>query len=483
MINAAQIRIPDHHAIVEVNDRQREPYAYPRAEVDNHLEPTPPLSVRIITPVTHWSPKVAAFAAAVSGITTALGVALWAIPQFNSLSSYFFYFAVPTGGLSLGTHIMSSCYLNRFIPQRALEEQIQIAEGTTITAEQIVIRLRDQEALLEERVEDIQRLTREKQEIIESMQFNQERLEQEIQAFSVQNQALQEKIELLNVQINSLRSLKIDITHKFEWVRRENQLLVHNMTKINGLIESLQSSLRQFRRGKGTPLETAQEGQERELSIEEQLNESLQMQLSMKNSLESLYQFINEENQGLMATIGRFEQTRLETERGVSSFIDEHKQYRETLEKFEQITNSFRQFAGSLVSYQRDFYALVGKLSQNEQSIKDLLIHQQEVTLERERTMNTFQTQISSLREIWVNMQVENDQLKALLELQRAREVELLVEMQHLRESIEARHVPIGQFIQDKDSYMIQVKHFEAIIDRYEKATKELQKLLEITKK
>jgi chromosome segregation ATPase len=368
-----------------------------------NLREAPTLKIRKIAPVSHWSTKVAWVATTITGITAASGIFVWAVPSLNGAIPYGFYVAVPTGIISAIAHGISAGYLSRFIPQKALEESVEVAEGVTLTAKEIVKKLKELEADLGERNKDIAKLTHEREMLSRSLEENIGQFTGQIEDFRRQNDLLQTRVLELSSQIEELNKAKEDLLSNLESFRRENGSLKETISRASQLGAQAKVLIQQM----GLHVDSL-DGAEDDIALQVQalsqgikeLKSTTEQQRLMLKEITDAREATKLQNEVIIEKLALLEKAKADLQAQLELLQQENGILSSSIGKFIDISADVAENARFFDAHDDQFVEISEKLSGTEAGLRELIKIQGSVIKNRDASILKLQEQITSLKAI-----------------------------------------------------------------------------------
>ena len=422
--------------------------------ISKNSEKVGSLRGRQVMDVSHWSTKVAFVATVFTGFFTATGVIVWSVPSLNPVIPYAFYAAVPTGILSTIAHGVSSFYLKQFVPQKALEESVEVSEGVTLTAKDIIKKLKKLEIELQDRTQDIAKLTSERENLSKSLSENIDQFTVQIDDFRKQNEFLQSRVAQLDSQLDELNAAKNDIAERLEGFKRENsslketisratqlgaqaKALVHQMgAEVDSLdstdddialqVEALSKGIKELQTTTEKQRAMLQEISEARESAESQntiILAKLELLEKAKTDLQVQLELLQRENEVLAASIGRFIDLSSEVAENARFFDERDDRFLSIAEKLSNTETGLRELVRLQDGVIKNREAAIFRLQEQIASLQTL---SQDVHKGRLETQDILAAMDAQEKKFAADIQVLTDQIKSYEELKIKKESEIV---------------------------------------------------------
>lgn len=436
------------------------------------------LSARNVTPVSHWSTKVAWFATTITGIASASGVFVWAIPSLNDAIPYGFYVAVPTGIISAIAHGISAGYLTKFIPQKALEESVEVAEGVTLTAKQIVKKLKKLETELGERNKDIAKLTLEREKLSNSLSENIEQFTGQIDGFRKQNDVLQSRVAQLNAQLEELNHAKDDLTERLEGFRRENGALKETISKATQLGVQAKALIVQM----GMQVDSL-DGADDDIALQVQalssgikeLKSTTEKQRAMLKELSEAREATVKQNETIMQKLALLEKAKEELQGQLDLLQKENQILSGSIDRFIDLSADVAGNAKFFDDHDDAFVSIAEKLSGTEAGLRELIKIQDGVIKNRDAAIAKLQEQIASLQTISQQVHKGSLETQDILLAMDAQEKKFTAEIENLTAQIKGYEVIKAKKEQEIERLNAQVVKLEGHVSEFKEINTQME--------
>jgi chromosome segregation ATPase len=404
-----------------------------------NLENVGSLRGREVMKVSHWSTKVAFVATAFTGFFAASGVIVWSTPSLNPVIPYAFYAAVPTGIISTIAHGVSSFYLKQFVPQKALEESVEVAEGVTLTAKDIVKKLKKLELELHDRTQDIAKLTLERENLSKSLSENIDQFTAQIDDFRHQNEFLQARVAQLDSQLDELNAAKNDIADRLEGFKRENGSLKETISRATQLGAQAKAIVHQM----GAEVDSLDSADDDiALQVEalskgiKELKTTTEKQRAMLQEISEAREAAQNQNSTILAKLELLEKAKADLQMQLELLQKENEVLALSIGRFIELSSDVAENARFFDERDDRFLSIAEKLSSSEVGLRELVRLQDGVIKNREGAILRLQEQIATLQTLSQEVHKGSLETQDILVAMDAQEKKFTAEIQVLTDQI-----------------------------------------------
>lgn len=390
-------------------------------------------------PVTHWSEKVSWVAFGVLVAAAAVGAVIWAVPSLTPAISYTLYVGVPLAGAAAVTEGIAAGYLKKFVPQKALEESIQAAEGITLSARDVVKKLRELESTLAQKNQALEQLTEERRVLQASFDESVSRLEGDVRTVRTQNELLAAHVTALEQQISSLTQGNKTLAAEVAKFKQENATLGATLARAQQLAVDAREQISHFGIGVAG-LDTADNDIAAQVA---QLKEQIGLLLSAHQRQQEALATVTaakdaaiEQKRFVVEKFEQLERGKIAVQTQVELLEATNKLLMERLSAMASVTSDVS--AGAKFFDEHDD-ALVGtalQLERAEGSLREMLVRQQAMIQQRDAVIDDLKKQLVAVQQSSVAVHQEAVEAQRVLESLDRQEEKFLREIDKLKEQL-----------------------------------------------